>query len=345
MKKPVKILSLIFALCLSATVFAACGEGESGNNRILYNDEDLSKFVTLGEYENISVDMQSDEILDVIEEFGIADVKGAGLYYEIKSGKVKKGDIANIDYEGKKDGVAFEGGTAEEYDLEIGSGQFIPGFEDKLIGVKVGDTVDLDLTFPEDYQSEDLAGKDVVFTVTVNYIKRLKTPQESFEDLGFKSWAAYEKDIKERAVKQYLLDAVCANSKIKEFPKEDIDIVYEPYKTQFENSLMSTYGMDLTTYIGYLNMTEADFKTEFIKEQVEPAMETQIVVYAILDKENLKYDTNKVQNETVQKIKESGNSTITVDQIKELYGEFYFEELAVTEAVIDYLYKSADITK
>jgi len=349
MKNLVKILSLVTCLCLFASVFAGCGESEGeekgGKNRILYNNADLSKIVTLGEYKNLPVDMQSEEILDLIEDFGISDVKEAGLYNEVKSGKVAKGDIANINYEGKKNGVAFEGGTAEDYDLEIGSGAFIPGFEDKLVGVKVGDTVKLDLTFPKDYHQADLTGKDVVFTVTVNYVKKLKTPQESFEDLGFKSWAAYEKDIKERAVQQYLLNAIVANSKIKEYPKEDIELIYVPYKNQFENNLMNTYGMDFATYLGYTGLTEDAFKTEFIKSQVKPAMENQIIIYAILDKEGLEYDTAKVQENTMQKIKDAGNTTITTDQIKEYYGQYYFEELAVTEAVIDYLYKSADITK
>ena len=90
-----------------------------------------------------------------------------------KEGTVEKYDVVNIDYEGKKDGVAFEGGTAQGYHLGIGTGTFIPGFEDKLIGVKTGETVDLDLTFPESYGNEELAGKDVVFTVKVNYIAEL----------------------------------------------------------------------------------------------------------------------------------------------------------------------------
>jgi len=83
---------------------------------------------------------------------------------------VENGDVVNLDYEGKKDGVAFEGGTAKGYDLEIGSGLFIPGFEEKLVGVMPGETVDLDLTFPEGYDEPSLAGQPVVFTVTVNGI-------------------------------------------------------------------------------------------------------------------------------------------------------------------------------
>ena len=105
-----------------------------------------------------------------------------------KNEKVKKGDTANIDYVGKKDGVAFDGGTAQGYQLEIGSGTFIDGFEDGLVGVMPGETVDLNLTFPKEYPSEELAGKKVVFKVKVNEIKQKQSrelDEDFFEDDDF----------------------------------------------------------------------------------------------------------------------------------------------------------------
>ena len=116
-------------------------------------------------------------------------------------------------------------------------------------------------------------------------------------------------------------------------------------KNQYENDLMSTYGLDLVTYLSYIGMTEDSFKSAFVEEQVRPAMESQIVIYAIMEKEGIKFDTNKVQNDTMQKIKDAGNTSITVEQFKEYYGEHYFEEMAVTKAVVDFLYDSAAITK
>ena len=208
MKNLVKLVTVILAICLIATAFAGC---EKKSKRLLYN-VNLEDYVTLGEYKNIPVDMSSDTLKGYIDDLAKSDIENSEAYAEVKNGKVKNGDIANIDYKGTKDGVAFEGGTAEGYDLEIGSNSFIEGFEDGLIGVAIGDTVDLDLTFPEGYQSEELAGKAVVFTVKVNSVKRPKEAKEAFSDLGFKSWAAYEKDLKERAAKQYLLEAVIANS-------------------------------------------------------------------------------------------------------------------------------------
>ncbi|MBQ7089512.1 MAG: FKBP-type peptidyl-prolyl cis-trans isomerase, partial [Clostridia bacterium] len=102
---------------------------------------------------------------------------------DIKEGTVQKGDTCAIDYIGKKDGVAFEGGTGS-YDLEIGSGSFIPGFEEGLIGKKIGSTVDLNLTFPENYGNEELNGQDVVFTVTIKKVTTRKVYKELTDELA-----------------------------------------------------------------------------------------------------------------------------------------------------------------
>ena len=131
-----RILMLILSVSLIAVCFAGCGKAE----RILYNGN-LSKHVELGKYEGIEIDKNSDDFKKAYEATVASDVESNSLYEKKTEGKVKKGDTANIDYEGKKDGVAFEGGTAKGHDLEIGSGQFIPGFEDGLIGVQIGDTV------------------------------------------------------------------------------------------------------------------------------------------------------------------------------------------------------------
>ena len=129
-------------------------------------------YVELGEYKGLTVEVSPTTVTDeeVIKQ--IRANAGSDILEEVTEGTVEEGDTANIDYEGKLDGEAFDGGTAKDTDLEIGSGTFIPGFEDGLIGVKIGDTVDLPLTFPENY-TEELAGKDVVFTVTVNSVKRM----------------------------------------------------------------------------------------------------------------------------------------------------------------------------
>lgn len=339
MKRLVKLFSLILAVGILSVSLTGCGKKE----RVLYSTADLSKFVTLGEYTDIPVEMESDTLKEYISEMAVYDAEQNELYNELKEGKVADGDIANIDYEGKKDGVAFEGGTAEGSDLEIGSGSFIEGFESGLIGVAIGDTVDLNLTFPEDYGNEELNGQDVVFTVKVNYVKRLKEADESYSDLGFKTYAAYEKDLEERAAKQYLLDTVCANSKIKDYPSEDMNYLYEQQKTMLESNVTSQYGIDFATYLQYIGMTEDTFKTDFVTQQIKPMMDTQMVIYAIIDEEKLEVDTADIEKEAEEYVKSLGSEDVTVEDVKEYYGEYYFEEVAATEKVMDYLYENAKI--
>ncbi len=182
-------LLLAGALAISA-LCAGCGKGESADSSaaaetsaeaeeevVYYTAEellsateyDVSDYVTLMDgYDSLSVTISGDYDLQAFVEENVL-IYPAEL--ETDRTTVQEGDIVNIDYVGKQDGVAFDGGTAEGYDLTIGSGTFIDGFEDGLIGCEVGTTVDLDLTFPESYSNEDLAGAAVVFTVTINSIK------------------------------------------------------------------------------------------------------------------------------------------------------------------------------
>ena len=160
---------LICFLMVTATVLGLAGCGKKAK-RQLYNDK-LSKYITLADYKGLKVDTKSDEFKEYYGNMISSDVSSNNLYVKKTEGTVANGDTANIDYTGKKDGVAFDGGTAAGYDLTIGSNSFIDGFETGLIGKKIGDTVDLNLKFPENYSSAELAGKAVVFTVKINYVK------------------------------------------------------------------------------------------------------------------------------------------------------------------------------
>ena len=142
-------------------------------------------FISLGDYKGLTAEVDPIEITDEdIDERINQEIRNSEEASEtLTEGTVEEGDIANIDFTGKKDGVAFDGGTAEGYDLEIGSGSFIDGFEDGLIGVAIGDTVDLNLTFPEQYGNADLAGQDVVFTVKVNSVSRAKDMDDELASL------------------------------------------------------------------------------------------------------------------------------------------------------------------
>ncbi len=335
-----RIISAVLAVLTAAVMFAGCGKNDA---RVLYNEK-LSNYVELGDYKNIPVDTKSDTFKEFYDDIISSDIHNNDLYVRKTEGEVADGDTANIDYEGKKDGVAFDGGTAEGYDLTIGSGSFIDGFEEGLIGKKIGDTVDLNLTFPENYQSADLAGKAVVFTVKINYVKtdEERKPEDYYKELDFDTLDAYEADVTERAVKNYLLDTVKAKSEIKDYPERDTETIYTAYKNMVEKNIQSQYGIDLATYLSYNNQTEDDFKASITDEQIKPVMDEQMVLYAVLDKEKLGITDEEVQAQLDETVKNYNG--VSADTLKEFYGDFYFEYLAVNEKALDYLYKNADIS-
>ncbi len=339
-KQMKRIISVMLAV-LTAVMFAGCGKNGA---RVLYNDK-LSKYIKLGDYKNIAVDTKSDGFKEYYNNTVSSDVSINDLYVKKTEGTVASGDTANIDYEGKKDGVAFDGGTAQGYNLTIGSGSFIDGFEDGLIGKKIGDTVDLNLTFPEDYQSTDLAGKAVVFTVKINYVKtdEERKPEEYYKELDFDSLEAYKADVTERAAKDYLLDRVLENSEIKDYPQKDAETIYNAYKNMFDTNIQGQYGIDLATYLSYNNQTEEDFKSSITDEQIKPLMKEQMVLYAVLDKEKIGLTDKDIQYQINETVKDYDG--VSVDKIKKFYGDYYFEYLAVNEKVLDFLYVNADISK
>lgn len=333
-----KILSIILVLALSTVFMAGCNKQK---NRILFKDVKLSKSVELGEYKGITVDKSSDEYKSYYEDTITADVRNNNLYVKKTEGNVAKGDTANIDYVGKKDGVAFDGGTAKGYDLEIGSGSFIDGFEDGLIGVEIGKTVDLNLKFPENYGNEELNGAAVVFTVTVNYVTTTtaREPSDYYKDLGYESLEKYEEKVTKTAIESYLIDKICDSSKVKNYPKNDENILYKAFKNRISAELKSSYGIDYETYLSSVGTTEE----EIIKEQIHPMMETYMILYAILDKENIKFEQKEVTQKLNQTVKEINNPQITADYLNEYYGEYYFEGVVVNDKVLDFLYKNAKI--
>ena len=339
-----KLLNAVLAVILLTAIATGCGNTKK--NRILYSDVNLSKVVELAEYKNISVKTDSDEFKEVYDSIISDDVADNNLYVKKTEGKVASGDVANIDYVGKKDGVAFEGGTDSGYDLEIGSNSFIDGFESGLIGVEIGSTVDLDLKFPENYGNEELNGKAVVFTVTVNYVTtdEERKPEDYYKELDFESLEEYEADAKDRAIKSFLIEKITSDSKVKSYPEKDIDILYKSAKNTVEMNIQSQYGIDFATYLSYVGQTEEQFKESIISEKIKPSMDSQMIIYAILDKENIKFEQKEIDAEVNAIVKEFVNAQVNAKYVKEVYGEYYFEYKVVSEKVFDFIYKNAKIS-
>lgn len=229
---------------------------------------------------------------------------------KITDREIKKGDTVNIDYEGKKDGVAFDGGTAKGTDLNIGSGGFIPGFEDGLIGKKPGETVDLNLTFPADYHREELKGAKVVFTVKINYIvgnapKKL-TDELVKENTEFATSADYEEDVRKKleeskkdaakeSIQREVIEKVVTESAVKSVPKA-VEDKYHQQIMNYWNNLAAQYGLELKDIVtNQFKLTEEEFEKE-VKAQAESSAKQLVVVKAIAEAEKLEVSDSEYQD-------------------------------------------------
>ncbi len=338
MKRIVSVL-LILVLVLS---FAGCSDDKG---RILFN-VDLEDYVKLGEYMGIKVDKSSKEFETTRANMITSDVETYGLYVIKKEGKVAKGDVANIDYVGKKDGVAFEGGTAQGYNLSIGSGTFIDGFEDGLIGKEIGSTVDLNLTFPENYGKDELNGAKVVFTVKINYVttNKAKDPKDYYMSLGFTSLDEYNQYVEKRTVLETLQQAILEDTEVSDYPQADVDFLYKKYYEQFEDTLYNNYGITVKDYLSSSNATEDQLKEELISQQVKPVMKMQMTWYAIFDKEGMEITKEDTEQTIKDIIAGEGDSSVERADIIERYGEYYIEIVTVSEKVFDFVEKNAKIS-
>ena len=338
-----RILSLMLVVFWLLALLTACGK----NKTILFSSVDFDKALTLAEYKGITLDTSSDEYGEFYDNVIVSDIKNNSLYIEKTEGTVSEGDIANIDYVGKKDGVAFEGGTAEGYDLEIGSNSFIEGFESGLIGAEIGKTIDLNLTFPEDYGNEELNGADVVFTVTVNSVQTTDgvEPKDIYEDLGYKTLKEYENDVKERATDNYFLNLVRSKSEINEYPDEDVKTLKTQIKDALNNNFTSYYNMSLESYIIQNGMTMIDFENNLLNSQIKPLIKETMPLYAILDNEGVTVTEKDIETKLKELVKEyeSSGTSVDAETIKKTVGEYSIENLAVQEKALEIIKENAKI--
>ena len=267
--------------------------------------------VTIKEYKGLKVKKPSVKVTkeEIEHEMGHLLEKYTELVTKEK-GKVETGNIAVIDFEGFKDGIAFDGGKGENYSLEIGSNTFIPGFEDQVIGMKTGEEKDLHVTFPEDYASEDLKGQEVIFKVKVNEIKEKKAREldkEFFEDLGMEgvdTKEKLEKEIKSSleankemdAENEYLdklLEAVGKNVEVdipEEMVEDEIDNMIHRFKHQLEMQ-----GLNFEMYLKFTNSDEKALRDQMEKDAY------QHVLYRLMLEEIVKLEKIEITEKDVEK--------------------------------------------
>ena len=370
MKKTGIIMLLTVAVC-SAVILTGCGEKEdtvSGNGAVsgdqteadtrLLEDENALDYVELGEYKGLECTMSSSAVTDEeVEDQIETDLAGQATTEEITGRAVEEGDIVNIDFCGKKDGVAFEGGTSSEggYDLTIGSNSFIDGFEDGLIGAQIGETRDLNLTFPENYGSQELAGQDVVFTVSVNSIKVKHTPEltdelavslnsscstaQEYRDYVRQTMEEYNEENAKQAAYEELITKAQENATIKETPQWLIDQLQE-YMSQNIERYAQAYGMTLEDYVSAMGETMDQFQQESL-EYSETEAQRLLVVYAIAQTEGLEITDEEKEEGFAEYLSSLGVET-TEEAIKTVDGKGILEFMQL-EKVEKFLFENAEI--
>lgn len=250
---------------------------------------------------------------------------------QIKKGTVKKGDTINIYYVGKIDGTAFEGGSCTKetnpdgYDLKIGSGAFIPGFEDSLIGKKIGTTEDITVTFPKDYGKEDLNGKEAVFTVTMNYkVGDEKKFNDAFIKKNLSSKYSSVKDYKEQTqteiIKNLVIDMVVDGTELTEYPQELLADVKAQFITPIEN-YTKNQGIRMDDFIEQNYQSKEEYEAD-LKKNVEAHLKSQIIYNAILQKEKLEIKDSEIEEQIEHYVSSYGvkDEKELDKQFKENYG-------------------------
>ena len=274
--------------------------------------------IKLGEYKKLGIKKEEVKVSAKEVTESLENMRKRYAEVVVKEGKVENGDTAIIDFEGFKDGVAFEGGKGENYSLQIGSNTFIPGFEEQIIGMKKGETKDLNLTFPEDYHEESLKGAPVVFKVTVNEIKQTKIPElneDFFQDLGMEGIndekslkAELKKTIEARKEKDAenkfmdaVLDKAVENMEV-EIPHQMIHDELDRMIHQYEENLQMQ-GLTLEQFYKFTNSNEQALKDQMHGE-AEKRVASRFLLEEIAKKEKIEIDKKEVEEE-IKKLSEA----------------------------------------
>ena len=329
------------------------GNSLIGNDTVTILDYDMTQYVKVGDYRNLDVVYSETEITADIVDYAylnfLSDYAEAvdPSYYETER-EVRDGDVVSLDFCGKKDGVAFQGGTATGYILEIGSGTFIPGFEEGLIGVMPGEEVDLDLTFPENYQSAELAGQAVVFTCTVQGIVTIDSilatandnlepgqnpikTEEDLRDLCRTELLKQAADYAMQDLESQILNALPALvTELQEMPA-DLKTSYDDLTLQSITNMAATYyGMDPETLLSYNGMTVDDY----IAMYSYPQLLSDAALYCIAADNGMLPTEEEYAQMMSDYIAESGMSQdlVFAELSEEQYRVYFLEE-----KVMDYL--------
>lgn len=337
---------------LTMAGLTACGASVS------YDKYDLDEYIKVGEYKGLSVAGYTVKVTDDEVDARIkSDLEEAASSQEVPKGSaVKEGDTVNIDYVGKKDGKKFDGGSAEGYDLEIGSGSFIDGFEDGLIGKKIGDKVKLDLTFPEDYGEASLAGQDVVFDVTINSATRMTVPEYGLDYVknttDYDSVAEYEKAVKKELYKEKeaeeisnqqteLWSKVLEDTEVLQYPEKVLDYYIEFNSSQIDD-MAEQYGVSREDMLANYDFGSEEEFAAVNEDSSKLRVKQEMLIEYIADKEDLKY-TDEEAEEMIASFEAMGYDEATVKSQTGHDMDSYVRIELLYQKVLEFLLENAKI--
>ena len=343
---------------LGVFILAMAGLSACGSASISYERYDLSEYIKVGDYKGIEVDdfainVTQDEIDDQIQ----SDLERAATSEKIsENDTIKEGYTTNIDYVGKIDGKKFDGGTAEGYELKIGSNKFIEGFEDGLIGKNVGDKVELNLTFPEDYPSKDLAGQDVEFAITINSATREVVPEYDLDfvkkNTEYDTVEAYEKAIEKKLYddketeardnqKNEIWSRVLNNTEIIKYPDEIVN-QYIKFNDQQMDDLAEAYGMTREELLKKYNFADEEEFAVVNEDNSKLRVKQELLIEYIADKESLEV-TNEEVKKRMAMYESRGYDEAGIEKQTGRHVEGYIRTALLYEKVLDFLLENAKI--
>lgn len=341
-------------LCgVALLVLASCGSSMS------YEDYDLNEYLKVGEYKGLTVAPYSISVTDdEVQEQIQSNLKAAAKDTKLdKNTAIADGDTVNIDYTGKVDGKKFDGGIAEKQDLTIGSGSFIDGFESGLIGHKKGETVTLNLTFPEDYSEESLKGKDVTFTVKINSATRSVVPElnEEFvkENSEYKTVKEYTGAVEKQLYneketeainnqKTTLWSAALDNTEVKKYPEKELNHYMEFNSEQLDQTAKQ-YGVSREDMLKQYGLDdEKDFEATN-EDSSKLRVKQEMLIQYIADKEKLSY-TEEEKEKLIENFEAQGYDADAIEQQTGRTVNDYAHIELLYEKVLDFLLDNAKIT-
>ena len=286
--------------------------------------------VVLGQYKGIQIPKA---MVSVTEEELMEELKRAQQMAStkvVKDGAAETGDETTIDFVGYMDGVAFPGGDGKEFPLVLGSGQFIPGFEEQLVGAKAGDHVEVKVTFPANYHAAELAGKEAIFQVDVKVVRGMEVPEmgdemarrvsscktfEEFKEYVKKQILEYKEKEMKSEKENYIVNQIMATSTI-EVPEEEINTAAENLKQNFYAQLQQS-GQNIEQYLQYVNMSMEDFEKSAI-DQANMMIKGQALLAEIAKAEGIVVTDDDLNNELFEM---AANYRMSVDDLRDAIGD------------------------